>query len=94
MTDYMSHYDIIIIGSGAGGGTLAHKLAPSGKRILIIERGDYLRHHGGGRPGHGGFVLGHCPFRKGNRPANFKRKPLITGFINLTKHQIHYELKR
>ncbi len=35
-------YDIIIIGSGAGGGTLALKLAPSGKRILILERGDYL----------------------------------------------------
>ena len=38
----MSHYDVIIIGSGAGGGTLALKLAPSGKRILILERGDYL----------------------------------------------------
>ena len=36
------HYDCIIIGSGAGGGTLALKLAPSGKRILILERGDYL----------------------------------------------------
>jgi choline dehydrogenase-like flavoprotein len=36
------HYDVIIIGSGAGGGTLAHKLAPSGKRILILERGDWL----------------------------------------------------
>lgn len=35
-------YDIIIIGSGAGGGTLAHHLAPSGKRILIVERGDFL----------------------------------------------------
>ena len=35
-------YDVIIIGSGAGGGTLAHRLAPSGKRILILERGDYL----------------------------------------------------
>jgi choline dehydrogenase-like flavoprotein len=33
---------VIIIGSGAGGGTLAWKLAPSGKRILIIERGDYV----------------------------------------------------
>ena len=32
-------YDVIIIGSGAGGGTLAHKLAPSGKRILTLERG-------------------------------------------------------
>ena len=37
-----NHYDIIIIGSGAGGGTLALKLAPSGKRILILERGGYL----------------------------------------------------
>lgn len=36
------HYDIIIIGSGAGGGTLARKLAGCGKSILIIERGDYL----------------------------------------------------
>lgn len=36
------HYDVIIIGSGAGGGTLAHRLAPSGKKILIIERGSYL----------------------------------------------------
>jgi choline dehydrogenase-like flavoprotein len=36
-------YDVIIIGTGAGGGTLAHRLAPSGKRILILERGDYLR---------------------------------------------------
>ena len=37
-----THYDVIIIGSGAGGGTLAHRLAPSGKRILILERGDYV----------------------------------------------------
>ena len=29
------HYDLIIIGSGAGGGTLAHKLAPTGKKILV-----------------------------------------------------------
>lgn len=35
-------FDIIIIGTGAGGGTLAYKLAPSGKRILILERGDYI----------------------------------------------------
>ena len=37
------HFDLIVIGSGAGGGTLAHALAPTGKRILILERGDYLR---------------------------------------------------
>jgi choline dehydrogenase-like flavoprotein len=37
------HFDVIIIGSGAGGGTLARHLAPSGKSILILERGDWLR---------------------------------------------------
>ena len=38
-----THYDVIIIGTGAGGGTLAYKLAPSGKRILLLERGDYVK---------------------------------------------------
>lgn len=45
METFMSnstHYDVIIIGSGAGGGTLAYRLAPSGKKILILERGDYV----------------------------------------------------
>jgi choline dehydrogenase-like flavoprotein len=37
-----NHYDVVIIGSGAGGGTLAHKLAPTGKKILILERGGYV----------------------------------------------------
>ncbi|HEU4370334.1 MAG TPA: GMC family oxidoreductase [Methylomirabilota bacterium] len=37
-----THYDVIIIGSGAGGGTLFHALAPTGKRILLLERGDYV----------------------------------------------------
>ncbi|MGB3293385.1 MAG: GMC family oxidoreductase [Phormidesmis sp.] len=36
------HYDVIIIGTGAGGGTLAHRLAPSGKKILVLERGSFL----------------------------------------------------
>ncbi len=36
------HYDVVIIGTGAGGGTLARHLAPSGKRILLLERGDWL----------------------------------------------------
>ena len=39
MTD---HYAVIIIGTGAGGGTLAYKLADSGKRILLLERGGFL----------------------------------------------------
>jgi choline dehydrogenase-like flavoprotein len=37
-----THYDVIIIGSGAGGGTLFHTLAPTGKRVLLLERGDYV----------------------------------------------------
>ncbi len=35
-------YDVIIVGTGAGGGTLARTLAPSGKRILLLERGTFL----------------------------------------------------
>ena len=34
-----AHYDIIIIGTGAGGGTMAHALASTGARILVLERG-------------------------------------------------------
>ncbi|MFW6358779.1 MAG: GMC oxidoreductase [Chroococcales cyanobacterium] len=37
-----NHYDVIIIGTGAGGGTLARILAPSGKKILVLERGNFL----------------------------------------------------
>ncbi|HEY6451145.1 MAG TPA: GMC family oxidoreductase [Steroidobacteraceae bacterium] len=37
-----AHYDLIVIGSGPGGASLAHRLAPTGKRILLLERGDYL----------------------------------------------------
>lgn len=38
----MHTFDVIIIGSGAGGGTIARELAPSGRRILIVERGDFI----------------------------------------------------
>ena len=37
-----NHYDLIVIGSGPGGAALAQRLAPTGKRILLLERGDYL----------------------------------------------------
>lgn len=40
MTD--ARYDLIVIGSGPGGAALAHRLAPTGMRILLLERGDYL----------------------------------------------------
>ena len=36
------HFDVIIIGTGAGGGTLLNRLAPSGKKILVLERGPFL----------------------------------------------------
>jgi len=35
-------YDVIIIGTGAGGGTLLHALADTGRRILVLERGGYV----------------------------------------------------
>jgi choline dehydrogenase-like flavoprotein len=35
-------YDVVIVGTGAGGGTLANVLASAGKRILLLERGDFL----------------------------------------------------
>jgi len=39
---HTNYFDLIIIGTGAGGGTLLHRLAPTGKRILVLERGDFL----------------------------------------------------
>jgi len=38
-----THYDVIIIGTGPGGGTLAYQLAPLGKNIPFLERVGYLR---------------------------------------------------
>jgi choline dehydrogenase-like flavoprotein len=37
-----NRYDVIIIGTGAGGGTLLWSLAPTGKKILVLERGDFV----------------------------------------------------
>ncbi|MBU6449157.1 MAG: GMC family oxidoreductase [Rhodospirillales bacterium] len=36
------HWDVIVIGSGPGGGSLAQSLAATGKKILVLERGGYL----------------------------------------------------
>jgi choline dehydrogenase-like flavoprotein len=38
-----NRYDVIIIGTGAGGGTLLSALAPTGKKILVLERGDFVK---------------------------------------------------
>lgn len=37
-----NHYDIIIIGTGSGGSTITHKLASTGKKILVLERGGFI----------------------------------------------------
>jgi choline dehydrogenase-like flavoprotein len=36
-----THHDVIILGTGPGGDSLPYKLAPSGKKILLLERGGY-----------------------------------------------------
>jgi choline dehydrogenase-like flavoprotein len=41
-SDTSDHFDVIVIGSGPGGASLAQRLAATGKRILMLERGDYL----------------------------------------------------
>jgi choline dehydrogenase-like flavoprotein len=42
-------FDIIIIGSGAGGGTVAHELAGHEARVLVLERGDFIPQEDGNR---------------------------------------------
>jgi len=49
------HYDVIIIGTGAGGGTLLNRIAPSGKRILVLERGPFLAREKDNWSYHGSF---------------------------------------
>ncbi|HET7387103.1 MAG TPA: GMC family oxidoreductase [Nocardioidaceae bacterium] len=36
------HFDVVIVGSGAGGGTMAHALSGTGARVLLLERGQML----------------------------------------------------
>ena len=36
------HYDVVVIGSGAAGATLAAELAEAGRRVLVLERGETL----------------------------------------------------
>jgi choline dehydrogenase-like flavoprotein len=36
------HYDVVVIGTGAGGGTIAHALSTTAARMLILERGDFV----------------------------------------------------
>ena len=55
----MSDADVIIIGSGMGGATMAAALAPSGRRILILERGERLPDTAEARDATAIFAQGH-----------------------------------
>jgi choline dehydrogenase-like flavoprotein len=36
------HCDVLVVGSGPGGATTAARVAETGKRVLLLERGDFL----------------------------------------------------
>jgi len=42
MTNEQEDLDVIVIGSGMGGGIVAEQLADKGKRVLVLEAGSYL----------------------------------------------------
>ncbi len=71
------YYDIIIIGSGAGGGTLAHRLAPSGKKILILERGEFLPREKQNWSSEAVFIEGH--YNIGEKWTDLNGKPFTPG---------------
>ncbi len=37
-------FDVVIIGSGAGGAPIAYELARDRKHVLVLEKGPLLRH--------------------------------------------------
>jgi len=39
ISDIKEHYDVIVIGSGYGGGIAASRLSRAGKRVCLLERG-------------------------------------------------------
>src|SRR5688572_12792096 len=86
------HYDVIIIGTGAGGGTLAHRLAPSGKRILVLERGGYLPREPENWSSEEVFGKGRLPARGGldRRP----RRPALQAAPAVLRRRQHEVLRR
>lgn len=70
-------HDIIIIGSGMGGATLAAALAPSGRRILILERGERMEHAAASRDPVAIFWNGH--FRPKEQWLDGEGKPFNPG---------------
>jgi choline dehydrogenase-like flavoprotein len=73
----MTMPDVIIIGSGMGGATLAAALAPSGRRILILEKGEALRPSPADRDARAIFGRGH--FRPKETWYDGKGRPFNPG---------------
>ena len=42
----MNNFDVIVIGSGAGGAAAAHRLVEAGLRVLLLEKGEPLPRDG------------------------------------------------
>jgi choline dehydrogenase-like flavoprotein len=73
----MAGPDILIIGSGMGGATLAAALAPSGRRIVILERGERLEHSAEARDDAAIFGRGH--FRTAEMWLDAEGRPFSPG---------------
>lgn len=78
----MSSVDFVIIGSGIGGATIAHALAPTGASIVILERGEHLQDSPETRDLSAIFKRGH--FRSSETWLDAKDRPFSPGnFYNV-----------
>ena len=84
-------YDVIIIGTGAGGGTLALRLAPTGKRILLLERGGYLQARARQLGRQGGVRRRRLP---GTRPGTARDGRGVPSRPALLRRRQHQGLRR
>ena len=52
------NYEFVVVGSGAGGATVAAELARRGRQVLVVERGQRERSLGRVRPAFGYYETG------------------------------------
>lgn len=92
LAEARSRYDMVIVGSGAGGGVAARVLAEAGASVLIVERGgwvgrdapgmDHLRNHRVPLLGDGTSPDGHPRTRTGSNGHEVTTGPLDVGYQN------------